>query len=88
MYQNSSEVFNTGNSEIDGIASSVSTDIGEYQLLLESGDRLLLEYYAPSSIIQESFNIESILPNIQNDDIRAEISVLDFTEKNPFGELV
>lgn len=88
LYQNSSEVFNTGNSEIDGIASSVSTDIGEYQILLESGDRLLLEYYAPSSIIQESFNIESILPNIQNDDIRAEISVLDFTEKNPFGELV
>tara|TARA_R110000868_G_scaffold24654_2_gene97009 strand:- start:1114 stop:1854 length:741 start_codon:yes stop_codon:yes gene_type:complete len=88
LYQNSSEVFNTGNSEIDGIASSVSTDIGNYQLLLEDGNKLLLEYYTPSSIIQESFNIETILPNVQNDDIRAEISVLDFTEKNPFGELV
>jgi hypothetical protein len=88
LYQNSSEVFSTGNSEIDGIASSVSTDIGNYQILLEDGTKLLLEYYAPSSIIQESFNIEAILPNIQNDDIKAEISVLDFTEKNPFGEFV
>lgn len=88
LYQNSSEVFNTGNNEIDSMASSVSTDIGNYQLLLEDGNKLLLEYYTPSSIIQENFNIETILPNVQNDAIKAEISVLDFTEHNPFGELV
>ena len=27
------------------------------------------------------------LPNIDNEDFRGEISVLDFSERNPFGEI-
>jgi hypothetical protein len=85
--QYSSEVFDTGVSEIDTIASDKSADINAFNLLLESGDRALLEEYSPAGIILQSYNLGTILPNVDNEDFRGEISVLDFSERNPFGEI-
>ena len=87
LMQYSSERFNTGISDIDSIADGVSLDINEYNLMLESGDRVLLQEYSPAGIILQSYNLGTILPNVDNEDFRGEISVLDFTERNPFGEI-
>ena len=87
LMQYSSEIFDTGVSEIDSIASGDSLDINAFNLLLESGDRALLEEYSPAGIILQSYNLGRILPNVDNEDFRSEISVLDFSERNPFGEI-
>ena len=48
----------------------------------------MFEYYANSYIITENFKVTSILPNASNEDFEVEIDILDFTEKNPFGEVI
>jgi hypothetical protein len=85
--QYSSERFDTGISEIDSIADGDSLDINEFNLMLESGDRALLEEYSPAGIILQSYNLGTILPNVDNEDFKGDISVLDFSERNPFGEI-
>ena len=87
LMQYSSERFDTGVSEIDSIADSDSLDINEFNLLLQSGDRALLEEYSPAGIVLQSYNLGTIMPNVDNEDFRGEISVLDFSERNPFGEI-
>jgi hypothetical protein len=87
LMQFSSERFNTGVSEIDDIAAGKSMDMNEYNVLFESGDRFLLEYYSPSSLILQNYTMEDIIPNSQNESFTGEISVLDFSETNPFGEI-
>ena len=87
LMQYSSERFNTGISDIDSIADGVSLDINEFNLMLESGDRVLLQEYSPAGIILQSYNLGVLLPNVDNEDFKGEISVLDFSERNPFGEI-
>ena len=87
LMQFSSERFDTGISEIDSIADGDSLDINEFNLMLQSGDRALLEEYSPAGIVLQSYNLTTILPNVDNEDFRGEISVLDFSERNPFGEI-
>jgi hypothetical protein len=87
LMQYSSENFDTGLPEIDDIASEKSADINAFNLLLENGDRALLEEYNPAGIILQSYNMSTIFPNVDNEDFRGEISVLDFSERNPFGEI-
>lgn len=87
LYQYSSEVINTGISDIDRLASDKDFDINNFNVLLETGDRFLLEYYSESSLVLESYQLNTILPNIQNENFTSEISVLDFSETNPFGEI-
>lgn len=83
----SSETFDTGVSEIDNIASEKSADINAFNLLLENGSRALLQEYSPAGIILQSYNLGTIFPNVDNEDFKGEISVLDFSERNPFGEI-
>ena len=87
LYRYSSEVINTGNNDIDTIASDKNFDINNFNVLLETGDRFLLEYYSESSLVLESYQLNTILPNTQNENFTSEISVLDFSETNPFGEI-
>ena len=83
----SSEIIDTGVTEIDDLATDKSVDVNQYNFVLENEDRLLLEDYVESGMILESFSMDSILPNTQNDAFRGSIDVLDFTERNPFGEI-
>lgn len=87
LFRYSSETFSTGVAEIDNEASYKSTDVNDFNLLLENGNRVLLEEYNPASIILETYSLNTILPNVTNEDFRSEISVLDFSEHNPFGEI-
>ena len=88
LMQFSSERFDTGISEIDSQAADHSLDINEFNVLLETGDRFLLEYYTESCLVLQSYNVSTILPNVINETLTGEISVLDFSEHNPFGELI
>lgn len=88
LYQYSSEQFNTGVADIDNTTADRSTDLNEFNVLLENGDRFLLEYYTESSLLLEEYEISSIVPNTQNEMFASEISVLDFSEQNPFGEVL
>lgn len=83
----SSETFDTGVSEIDNIAAEKSADINAFNLLLENGSRALLQEYSPAGIILQSYNLGTIFPGVDNEDFKGEISVLDFSERNPFGEI-
>jgi len=87
LMQYSSEIFDTGVSEIDDNTSNKSADINAFNLLLQNGDRALLEEYSPAGIILQSYNLGTIFPDVDNEDFRGEISVLDFSERNPFGEI-
>lgn len=87
LLQYSSERFNTGVADIDETTAEKSFDINEFNLLLENDDRMLLEYFSPSSLILESYEVRDILPNASNEDFKDNIDVLDFTETNPFGEI-
>lgn len=87
LMQFSSERIDTGIDEIDNTPSEKSLDIGIYELLLETGDGLLLEYYTPSNLILENYSLSTIDPLSQNQSFRTEIDILDFTERNPFGEI-
>lgn len=87
LYQYSSERFTTGVAEIDAIVANQGLDIQNYEVILEDGSRMLLEYETSSAVILESFNTSLIDPLAQNEKFEAEIDVLDFSERNPFGEV-
>ena len=87
LMQFSSESFNTGIDEIDKNAGEKALDISQYEVLLETGDKILLEYFNPSSLILESYSLSAIDPLAQNEAFSNNIDILDFTEHNPFGEV-
>ena len=87
LFQYSSERMDTGDTVIDSLETDHSLDISMYELLLEDGERLFLEYETSSSITLESYSASTYDIGAQNDKFEAEISVLDFTERNPFGEV-
>lgn len=87
LLQYSSEEIDTGISEIDAVVDNQSFNIQDYQILMENGDKFIYEYESNSYAILESFDADLIDPLAQNDDFELEISVLDFTESNPFGEV-
>jgi len=87
LIQYSSERVTTGVDAIDAVVANQGLDIQNFELTLESGARMLLEQETNSAIILESFNISLIDPLAQNEKFEAEIDVLDFSERNPFGEV-
>jgi hypothetical protein len=91
LYQYSNERFMTGVAEIDNIATGINLEINDYELLLENGDSLLLEANALTPLIQESYSLSDeshVQIGADNDRFVEEVDqVLDFSERNPFGEV-
>lgn len=87
LMQYSSERFETEVEEINTGANTSAIDIGSYEILLENGSGFLLEYYTPSKLISESFNLSEIDPAAQNEIFSNYSDILDFSERNPFGEI-
>lgn len=87
LMQYSAERFDTGDGEVDSIDEQ-SLDIKGYELMLENGGTFLLEYETTSSVILENFNMLSIDHESQNEAFAGSIDILDFTERNPFGEVI
>ena len=85
LYQYSSEEFETGVEEIDALDDAKSADQLQYNILLETGDLLLLQ--SGFSMVQEAYTADRAAPLSDNDSFESEgKNILDFTEINPFGE--
>lgn len=87
LIQYSSEVFSTDVGAINSIVDEASLNIRDFEIQLENGDTMLLEYEATSHLILESFDLASFDNSAQNDYFEGEIDILDFTDRNPFGEV-
>jgi hypothetical protein len=94
LWQYSSEDLNTGVAEIDSIEARRSMSISDYQLITEAGDRIILEnnaYNVEDSgfLLWEGWTISTQDPLADNLDFKIEaLDILDFTEINPFGEVI
>ena len=85
LYEASSETFNTGITEIDGVYNALSLKSDGYELLAENGNVLVTE--SGERIILESFDIEAIDVQAENDVYETEgQDFIDFTEFDPFSE--
>ena len=91
LYQFSNERFNTGVYEIDSLTAGATLDVEDHQLLLETGDALLFEVNALTPIILENYSLSAgghVQIGAQNESFTDEgRDVLDFSERNPFGEV-
>ena len=87
LFEYSSEDLDTGIATIDTIETTYSTDMLEYQLTLEDGGLWLKE--DTGSIITEAYQTTASEPidNLDFDNINFLEGILDFSEKNPFGEI-
>ena len=94
LWQYSSEELNTGVADIDSMEDQYSMSVNNFDFLLESGDRLVMDNNATVAanagvLILENFNLEDKDPLADNDDFELEAAgILDFTEINPFGEVI
>ena len=86
LFRYSSERFSTGNTAIDGIETSFSMDQLFYEMLTESGDKLLDE--AGGTIIVEH-RIEDIDATANNEFFASNTeSRIQWSETNPFGDVI
>jgi hypothetical protein len=87
--QFSSEVINTGIPEIDTYPDNINEDIRNFGLLQENGDELLFEYTTESPIVNETYStLHDEDAGARNEDYDTNIEdILDFSERNPFGEV-
>jgi hypothetical protein len=95
LIQYSGEKFDTGNAEVDSIEDELSLDSEIYGLTLETGGALLLDSLLyddldAGRLLQEhTMNIEVQDKQANNLDIRRlAVDILDFSEVNPFGEVI
>mgnify|MGYP003340776105 FL=1 len=73
---------------IDKIEDDLSQDIAANSLTFEDGTGFYLETDRPSELVLETYDINNTDKNAQNDDFETNVSdILDFTERNPFGEV-
>ena len=87
LFEYSSEDLDTGITEIDAIETKYSQDMLEYQLLQESGKLIYNE--SGGCIINEAYSTATSEPidNVDFDNIVTLEGILDFSERNPFGEI-
>lgn len=88
LYQYSNEVIDTGVEDIDTIYDETRLDTEQFEFHLESGYPLLLEYTSESPLVLETYTTQTKDPAADNEDFDVGIDdILDFTERNPFGEV-
>jgi hypothetical protein len=90
LYQYSNEIIDTGIEAVDTYPVTVDEDIMNHQLLLETGDSMLFEFFNNTVVIMEDFNIQNVTDTgSRNEDFTTQAaSILDFSETNPFGEIL
>ena len=90
-FEYSSEALDTGVSDIDAIQTSESTDALDYQIVLETATESGTNYLITEDgafIVSEEYNIDTIDTSSDSEYFETQgDSILDFTERNPFGEV-
>ncbi len=88
LMQFSNERFNTGVAEIDEIAAGFDLGVDNFELVQENDESILLETNELTPMIQEGYTSDKPFVLADNEKFEKEKdSVLDFTEKNPFGDI-
>ena len=88
LFQYSSEVFSTGIPDIDDTFSQFTQDIDNFELLAEDGSPLLSDSDALTPLIEERYVTNNDPGNADNDSFTLERNAtLDFSERNPFGDV-
>lgn len=88
LFQYSHEDVNTDIKEIDSTIDNFDQAMDSFALTFEDGGAFLLETDRPSELLIETYDINTTDKNAQNDDFETNvIDILDFTERNPFGEV-
>ena len=90
-FEYSHEDMATGVTAIDDIETAESLDALEYQIILESGTDSGTNYLITEDgdwIVSEAYNIDAVDEGSDSDffEIQGD-SILDFSERNPFGEV-
>jgi len=86
LFVYSSEKLDTGIGQIDEIVTLQSEEESLWNMTLNNGGQLLLQN--GNTLLQSGFKIGTIIPGADNDQIKTEgDTILDFSEKNPFGEI-
>ena len=86
LFEYSSEDLDTGITTIDSLETKYSQDMLEYQMLQEDGTLILNE--TNGSIIKEDYPVtQEPIDNADFDNLVTLEGILDFSEKNPFGEI-
>ena len=86
LFEYSSEDLDTGITTIDSLETKYSQDMLEYQMLQEDGTLILNE--TNGSIIKEEYSVtQEPIDNADFDSLVTLEGILDFSEKNPFGEI-
>jgi hypothetical protein len=93
LWQYSSEQLNTDVAEIDSLENQRSLNVGNFEFLLETGDRLILnnsQVNDPGFLLKEDWSMENMQANSDNFRFNTEAldGIIDFTEINPFGEVI
>ena len=89
LFEYSGERISTGNTSIDLIATTYSPDILAYEMLLQTGDKLLDEN---GGTIMQEYRVEDTQPTANNeyfqsnDPVFSSDAIIDFSETNPFSE--
>jgi len=87
LMQFSNERFSTGIDEIDRTLDVLNQTIDNFEVLLETGDSLLVETNALSPLVLEEYESLNEITDTENELFSLQIdNILDFSEKNPFGE--
>ena len=89
LFEYSSEIIETGITELDANAEEDSLDMLIYQFLLQDNTLFLLEDF--SSLILESYLTTTSDSQTDSEDFKnfnTIEDILDFSEVNPFGEIV
>ena len=89
LFEYSSEIIETGITELDANAEEDSLDMLIYQFLLEDNTLFLLEDF--SSLILESYSTVGSDAQTDTEDFKnfnTVEDILDFSEVNPFGEII
>jgi hypothetical protein len=86
LFEYSGESFNTGIPQIDSIQNNLSMDLFDYGIQTEDGG-FMLATEDGDLIANENYNIETIDPTADNENIETEaLNFMDFTERDPFSE--
>ena len=90
-FEYSHEDMATGVSAIDDIETAESLDALEYQIILESGTDSGTNYLITEDgdwIVSEAYSVDNVDESSTSDWFETQgDSILDFTERNPFGEV-
>jgi len=89
IYQYSHEDVSTGVSEIDSLTDAINENMLDFQFSLESSDGFISTENGEDVLILEEYDLDHIDKGSFNDKFDEEAPfVLDFSEKNPFGEVI